>query len=124
MPNADAQMAKLVDALVSGASAARLAGSSPVLGTKQPAIERLLVIFFSEQLFGWQVARIERSMRSEQVLRFQWNPRDDFVGRVLFWALKATSDNQLIVARFIFVCYWPSKLIPIATTPPLLKHCG
>ena len=34
MPNADAQMAKLVDALVSGASAARLAGSSPVLGTK------------------------------------------------------------------------------------------
>ena len=45
MPNADAQMAKLVDALVSGASAARLAGSSPVLGTKQPAIERLLVIF-------------------------------------------------------------------------------
>ena len=87
MPNADAQMAKLVDALVSGASAARLAGSSPVLGTKQPAIERLLVIFFLEQLFGWQVARIERFMRSARVLRFQWYPRDDFVVRVLFWAI-------------------------------------
>ena len=70
MPNADAQMAKLVDALVSGASAARLAGSSPVLGTK------------------------------------------------------SDERQSMIVARFIFMCYLPSKLAPIATTPPLLKHCG
>ena len=33
LPNAKAQMAELVDACVSGAHAARCAGSSPVLGT-------------------------------------------------------------------------------------------
>ena len=46
MPNADAQMAKLVDALVSGASAARLAGSSPVLGTKSDERQSLIVARF------------------------------------------------------------------------------
>ena len=50
MPNADAQMAKLVDALVSGASAARLAGSSPVLGTKSD--ERQAIDCRSVFLFG------------------------------------------------------------------------
>src|SRR6185312_11116294 len=34
-PEKDAQVAKLVDALFSGSSAARCAGSNPVLGTKK-----------------------------------------------------------------------------------------
>ena len=36
-----AQVAKLVDALVSGASAERLAGSTPVLGTKKERFQRI-----------------------------------------------------------------------------------
>ena len=46
MPNADAQMAKLVDALVSGASAARLAGSTPVLGTERGRVQKLFLFSF------------------------------------------------------------------------------
>ena len=41
-----AQMAKLVDALVSGASAARLAGSTPVLGTERGRVQKTLPLFF------------------------------------------------------------------------------
>ena len=42
----DAQVAKLVDALFSGSSAARCAGSNPVLGTK-----KALIIIGYESLF-------------------------------------------------------------------------
>ena len=41
-----AQVAKLVDALVSGASAARLAGSTPVLGTERGRVQKTLPLFF------------------------------------------------------------------------------
>ena len=51
MPNADAQMAKLVDALVSGASAARHVGSSPILGTsRKREISRGISLFFIKHL--------------------------------------------------------------------------
>ena len=41
-----AQEAKLVDALVSGASAARLAGSTPVLGTERGRVQKLFLFSF------------------------------------------------------------------------------
>ena len=39
-------MAKLVDALLSGSSAARCAGSNPVLGTNKPKLKWLRFIFY------------------------------------------------------------------------------
>ena len=81
MPNADAQMAKLVDALVSGASAARLAGSSPVLGTKQPAIERLLVIFFIYALLCASTARLYKKIKSLRLCLFFFQ-NSSLVGRL------------------------------------------
>ena len=46
----NAQVAELVDAHVSGACAARRAGSSPVLGT----------LFFGQRLFCWRGGGIGR----------------------------------------------------------------
>ena len=47
----NARMAKLVDALVSGASAERLAGSSPVPGTKRISYEDILFFYLQENLY-------------------------------------------------------------------------
>ena len=50
-------MAELVDALVSGASVERRAGSSPVLGTTC-SIKEQVILEISQQISSWRDAQV------------------------------------------------------------------